>query len=160
MARKKCCGLVDETPGCRRFIPDGAAQGEKVSVSLEEFEAIRLKDLAGLSQVGAAAAMKLSRTTFQRILRSARYKVAKALAEGKQIVFEGGHYHMNNRVFECVDCGKRWEEAPCTAGGKHGYEIACPACGSMKKVKVDSDGTRTACGGQGHGHGHGCCGGH
>lgn len=68
---------------------------------------------------------------------------------------------MKNRVFECVECGNVWEVEPCTAGGKHGYEIVCPKCGSMKKMKVE-EGVKHACGGGGrqHGHGHGCCGGH
>ena len=66
---------------------------------------------------------------------------------------------MANRVFECVDCGQVWEELPCTEGGKHGYEIACPKCGSMKKSKI-SNGMKHACGGQGHDHHeHGAAGG-
>lgn len=66
---------------------------------------------------------------------------------------------MKNRVFECGDCKHVWEEAPCSAGGKHGYEIACPACGSMRKVKLEN-GERHECGGGDHqqGHRHGCCG--
>lgn len=68
---------------------------------------------------------------------------------------------MNNRKFLCLDCGEQWEVPPCTAGGKHGYEIPCPKCGSMKKSRVESDGSQTTCGGgHHHGHGHGCCGGH
>lgn len=135
------------------------------TVSLVEFEAIRLKDMVGLDQGECAAVMGLSRPTFQRILHSARLKVATALACGQRMIFEGGSYLMKNRIFECVDCGQRWEEAPCTAGGRHGYEIACPKCGSLKKMKVAEDGSKTGCGGHqhqhGHGHhGHGCCGGH
>lgn len=162
MARRRCCGLVDEEPYCRRFSPEGREATGVTTVSLEEYEAIRLKDLVGLDQSGCATAMGLSRPTFQRILRSARFKVAAALAGGRQIIFEGGSYVMKNRVFECASCGQRWEEAPCTAGGRHGYEIACPKCGDMKKMKVAEDGTKTGCGGHGpgHGHGHGCCGGH
>ncbi len=66
---------------------------------------------------------------------------------------------MNNRVFECLDCGEIWEVEPCTAGGKHGYEIPCPNCGSYKKAKLLS-GERHVCGGEQHQHssGCGCCG--
>ena len=74
---------------------------------------------------------------------------------------------MKNRKFLCLDCGEQWEVEPCTAGGKHGYEIPCPKCGSMQKTRVEADGSQTACGGahqhgQGHSHGNGhcCCGGH
>lgn len=81
------------------------------------------------------------------------------------IMCKGGSKMVKNRVFECQDCAHKWEVEPCTAGGKHGYEIACPECGSMKKNKLNEDGVKHACGG-GHAHGHdhkhggGCCGGH
>ena len=68
---------------------------------------------------------------------------------------------MKNRVFECLNCKEIWEEIPCSEGGKHGYEIACPKCGSMNKSKI-VDGARHACGGHGHNHHEhgttgGCC---
>jgi phage FluMu protein Com len=62
-----------------------------------------------------------------------------------------------NRRFECEDCGHIWEVEPCTAGGMHGYEIPCPKCGSMNKIKIGDDGQRHMCGGGHHEHGGGCC---
>lgn len=64
---------------------------------------------------------------------------------------------IEHRVFECADCGEAWKVEPCTMGGKHGYEIACPKCGSLKKMKIEN-GLKHACGGGGHAGG--CCGGH
>ena len=64
---------------------------------------------------------------------------------------------MANRIFECAACGDTWQEPDCTAGGKHGYEIACPKCGSMHKLRIEADGQKTSCGGHQGGHG-GCCG--
>ncbi|MDR3565708.1 MAG: DUF134 domain-containing protein [Negativicutes bacterium] len=160
MARKRCCGMIEQMPCCRRFLPENRINPQSVAILFEEIEAMRLKDIAGMDQTACATAMGVSRATFQRILRSARVKVSTALIEGHQIIFEGGNYHMKNRVFECTDCGKRWEEVPCTAGGKHGYEIACPQCGSMKKAKIEEDGAKTACGGAQHQGSGGCCGGH
>lgn len=68
---------------------------------------------------------------------------------------------MKNRVFECVSCHHVWEEEPCTVGGRHGYEIHCPKCGSLKKMKLEN-GRKYICagGGPNKGAGHGCCGGH
>ena len=134
MPRQRCCGLIEEAPDCRGFIPEGGHRGEAVVLGLEELEAIRLKDQCDMEQVDCAAAMAVSRATFQRILRSPRQK---------------------------IDCGKRWEEPPCTEGGKHGYELACPSCGSMKKMRIEEDGSKQACGHNeaGHKHGSGCCGG-
>ena len=169
MARKRCCGLIEHEPDCQRFISEGHKKSKVIELGVEELEAVRLKDLGSLDQADCAAAMGLSRATFQRILQSARRKIAMALVEGRSIIIKGGNYMVKNRVFECQDCGHKWEVEPCTAGGKHGYEIACPQCGSMKKNKISEDGAKHACGG-GHGHGHdhghdhkhggGCCGGH
>ena len=67
---------------------------------------------------------------------------------------------MENRVFECLDCGETWEVEPCSKGGKHGYEIACPKCASMRKTKIDK-GVKHTCGGaEHHDHGDGGCGCH
>ena len=164
MPRRRCCGLIDDEPPCRMFTPTDGYGKEVVRLLYEEYEAIRLKDGVGLEQAEGAAVMGLSRPTFQRILQSARTKLAAALAEGRAIVIEGGNYVMKNRVFECAECAHVWEVEPCSAGGKHGYEIACPKCGCMKKLKIEN-GVKHACGGghhhgEGHSHGHGCCGGH
>lgn len=159
MVRMRCCGIVDEEPVCKQFFAAHETAGEMV-LQLEEFEAIRLKDFDGLEQAEAAKSMGLSRPTYQRVLQSARRKVAAALVEGKHIFIQGGFYKMANRVFECQDCHHVWEVEPCSEGGKHGYEIECPECGSLKKMKL-VNGERHVCGGgQGHVHG-GCgCGGH
>jgi predicted DNA-binding protein (UPF0251 family) len=161
MPRKRCCGQVDEYPVSCRFVSSQNESNETVSLGVEEVEAVRLKDMAGRDQKECAREMGLTRPTFQRILAAARKKIATALAEGKTIVIEGGHFIMKNRIFECLDCGEKWEEAPCTEGGKHGHEIACPKCGSMNKAKV-VEGERRACGSHGgHEHGEDCgCGHH
>ncbi|HMM21761.1 MAG TPA: DUF134 domain-containing protein [Selenomonadales bacterium] len=162
MARRRCCGLIDDEPPCRMFVPRGETGKEAVRLLFEEYEAVRLKDRLGLEQAEGAAVMGLSRPTFQRILQSARTKLAEALVEGRAILIEGGNYVMKNRVFECAECAHVWEVEPCSAGGKHGYEIACPECGSLKKLKIEN-GVKRACGhqpGDSHSHGHGCCGGH
>ncbi len=160
MARRRCCGLVDDPPLCREFSPHLAGSGEPVVLQLEELEAVRLKDLKGWEQATCASVMGLSRPTYQRILQSARSKIAMALVEGRAIIIQGGNYVMKNRVFECVACQHVWSEAPCTEGGKHGYELACPQCGSMKKMKLEN-GVKQACGGgqQEHSQGGCCCGG-
>lgn len=136
MPRQRCCGLIDDAIICQTFIPLGQSPLEGVVIKLEELEAIRLKDQVGLDQAECAASMGVSRATFQRILGAARSKIASALVEGRPIIIRGGHYLMKNRVFECVECGHVWEAEPCALGGKHGYEIACPRCGGMKKMRV------------------------
>ena len=51
----------------------------------DELEALRLCDFKNLDQVEAAKKMRISQSTLQRILSSARQKVAEALTEGKAI---------------------------------------------------------------------------
>lgn len=158
MARRRCCGLIDDTIVCQTFIPQGLSRWPEVLIQLEELEAIRLKDKMGLDQIECAASMGVSRATFQRILGAARSKIATALVEGRPIIIRGGNYVIKNRVFECVYCGQVWEVEPCTAGGKHGYEIPCPKCGNMKKMRLDI-GLKHTCSGGLHGEQSqgGCC---
>jgi uncharacterized protein len=65
-------------------------QLEKVVMTLDEFEAIRLADLDSLYHEQAAARMGISRATFSRIVDSAHAKVADVLAHGKALHIEGG----------------------------------------------------------------------
>ncbi|MBP2626729.1 MAG: hypothetical protein H6Q68_1440 [Firmicutes bacterium] len=72
MYRKRCCGLIEREPNCQRFIPEGQKKPKVIELGIEELEAVRLKDLDRMDQADCAAAMGLSRATFQRILQSAR----------------------------------------------------------------------------------------
>ncbi|WP_088226451.1 DUF134 domain-containing protein [Desulfosporosinus sp. FKB] len=145
MSRRRCCGRIDETIACQTFIPQGYSRWPEVSIQLEELEAVRLKDKLGLDQIECAASMGVSRATFQRILGAAREKIATALLEGRPIIIQGGNYTVKNRVFECLHCQHIWEEKPCSAGGKHGYEIVCPKCGNLEKMRLDN-GIKRPCG--------------
>ena len=58
---------------------------EEVDLSMDELEALRLCDLKDLEQKETAKKMKISQSTLQRILTSARKKIAEALIEGKAI---------------------------------------------------------------------------
>lgn len=161
MARRRCCGIVAQKPRCKLFCARGSAEErEAVRLCLEEYEAVRRKDYLAQEQAQAAQCMELSRPTFQRVLQSARRKIAQALVEGRTISIEGGNYQMAKRVFECQSCGRIWEEPSCAEGGKHGYEIECPQCGSIEKAKLEN-GKKHVCAGHahagGHGHGGGCC---
>ncbi len=58
---------------------------EVIELTVEEAEAIRLKNIENLEQEKAAQKMKTSQSTFQRILSSAYKKIADALINGKAI---------------------------------------------------------------------------
>ena len=58
---------------------------EITNLSLEEVEALRLKNLEDLEQTECAEKMKTSQSTFQRILKSAHKKISDAIINGKAI---------------------------------------------------------------------------
>lgn len=58
---------------------------EEAELAADELEALRLCDYKNLEQIEAAKKMKISQSTLQRILTSARKKIAEALIEGKAI---------------------------------------------------------------------------
>ncbi|GAB4484173.1 MAG: DUF134 domain-containing protein [Thermodesulfovibrionales bacterium] len=74
----------------KAFKPCGIPLGraEKVLLLVEELEALRLCDADGLTQEEAGRRMGVSRGTVQRILESARSKVAAALSGCKAIILE------------------------------------------------------------------------
>lgn len=111
------------------FKPAGIplAQLEEVNLAVEEAEALRLKDIEGLEQEECAQKMNVSRTTFARVLASARRKAADALLNGKAIRIEGGNFEMQRFRFKCIN-GHQWdvpsnEEAAGLTG-------SCPVCES------------------------------
>ena len=63
---------------------------EGVVLTMDEYEAVRLSDLKGLTQEEAAEEMKVHRSTVSRILNSAHLKIADALVNVKVIRIEGG----------------------------------------------------------------------
>jgi predicted DNA-binding protein (UPF0251 family) len=80
---------------------------EDIPLAVEEAEALRLKDLEGLEQEDCAKEMNVSRPTYQRLLNSARRKVADALLNGKAIRIEGGNFEMAVSRFKCHE-GHEW----------------------------------------------------
>ena len=114
---------------------------------VEEAEAIRLKDLEGLEQEECARRMNISRSTFSRILDSARQKVADALLNGKAIRIQGGNFEVAARRFRCSR-GHEWEvpgQGPAAAPPEF-----CPRC-RARHIRPLPPGTCR--GKQGHRHG-------
>ena len=58
---------------------------EEVDLTADELEAIRLHDLGDCNQTKCAQKMRISSSTFQRILFSGHKKIAEALIKGKAI---------------------------------------------------------------------------
>ncbi len=106
---------------------------EEVALTVDEYEAIRLADLWGLSHEEAGRRMGVSRATFGRIIQNARRVVAEALVNGMAIRIEGGNYLAANgraTAYVCEECGNTWKELPDKCG-----DLKCPRC-SQDKVQL------------------------
>jgi predicted DNA-binding protein (UPF0251 family) len=90
MARPLKARLIRFNPGVIYFKPRAVPLSllKEVSLGIDELEALRLCDFKNLDQIEAAKKMKISQSTLQRLLESARKKIAEALIQGKAIKIE------------------------------------------------------------------------
>jgi len=75
-----------------QFGPLDKTGKDQISMTIDEYETIRLIDLEGFTQEMCAGQMKVARTTVQWIYNEARKKLADALVNGKSLRIEGGDY--------------------------------------------------------------------
>jgi predicted DNA-binding protein (UPF0251 family) len=121
---------VASIPEVAYFKPAGIPLGalQDVGLTVEEVEAIRLKDLESLEQEECAQRMNISRPTFHRVLGSARRKIADALINGKAMRIEGGNFALASQPFRCRNDGHEWQ-VPFEVMVS-GRPLACPRCDS------------------------------
>ncbi len=108
MARPHRCRLIDTYPDHWSFAPLYEADSEIVTMSLDEYETIRLLDKEGLKQEECAERMGVARTTITAIYESARRKIAECLVDGKTLQIEGGNYRLSEQY--PVDVKPKGEE--------------------------------------------------
>ncbi|MFZ5642709.1 MAG: DUF134 domain-containing protein [Bacillota bacterium] len=142
MSRPPKCRRVEFLPQLTYFKPAGVPIRDltEVTLTVEELEAIRLKDLVGLEQEACAERMGVSRPTYHRILSAARQKVADALINGRAIKVEGGNFQVVIKHFRCEKCGNQWEEK---CGQRN--ESTCPTCEGAEVLRLNCDGTLFNC---------------
>ncbi len=87
MPRPRLCRKVRINPDITYFKPQGVPLKflNEVELTIEELEALRLKNIKNLGQVECVKMMKTSPSTFQRILSSVYKKVSQALVKGEAI---------------------------------------------------------------------------
>ncbi|PLW99006.1 MAG: DNA-binding protein [Marinilabiliales bacterium] len=142
MPRPESDRIIHEPPLFTEFKPMGipGRNLEQIKLSLDECEALRLADHEGLSHEEAADQLEISRSTFTRLIRKARKKVADFMFLGKILTISGGNVHFKNNIIRCLDCGHIFRVEIDTRVSK------CPECHSNNLLN--------AAGGFGHGN---CC---
>jgi uncharacterized protein len=83
---------------------------EEVILTVDEFEAIRLKDVGGLEQEQCAQRMNISQPTFHRLYLDARRKIADVIVNGKALRIEGGTYEIHPQQGRKRRCYRRGEQ--------------------------------------------------
>lgn len=106
MPRPKQCRIIEGPPRFNGFKPKGVPSRlvKKITLSIDEYESIRLADHLGLEHEEASKRIGISRSVFTRLVERARKKVADALVEGCELVIEGGEYHFEKQYFRCSEC--------------------------------------------------------
>lgn len=137
MARPIKCRKVRFLPDKTYFNPlnskgscldNGESNLDDIILKVEELEAMRLKDIEGLTQQESADKMGVSRQTFQNIIDKGRKKVAIALTEGKAIHINGGNYAFNFCKLKCESCNETYDI------NYMRDKKTCPVCNSEQVV--------------------------
>ncbi len=142
MPRPEKDRIVHNPPLFDEFKPVGISGNllREIELSLDEYEALRLADMLGMSHSEAADEMEISRSTFTRLIEKARRKLADFLINGKLLRINGGNVHFRKNIIKCENCGYMFKIDFETRFAK------CPECGSERLLNL--------AGGFGHGR---CC---
>jgi len=84
MPRPRLRRRIQQHPNIVFYKPQGVPMRnlKNVEITLEEWEALRLKNVKKLDQILAAEKMNTSQSTFQRILKAAQEKISFAIING------------------------------------------------------------------------------
>lgn len=137
MSRRKNFRKMSQMPAVKGFQPYGPAidtASEAVVVHFEEYEAFRLCDYLNYSHQEAAHFMGVSRPTLTRIYASVRRKIAKAFAEARPIVVEGGMVFFEHQWYACSHCSCKFHHALRDAEPE-----SCPLCGAENPIIYNPD---------------------
>lgn len=107
MPRPRKCRKVCSLPKINEFAPSFKEENisDIVTMTVDEYETIRLIDYQNFSQEECSEYMKIARTTVQQIYNNARKKMAKAIVEGHTLKIEGGDYSLCDGQESYCGCG-------------------------------------------------------
>ena len=112
---------VCRMPKSIHFYAAGAEKEHGITMTVEEYETIRLIDHLAFTQEECAARMQVSRATVQMIYAGARKKLARFLIEGIPLQIDGGDYILCSTPGSCEDCkeyGRERQKSICETENK------------------------------------------
>lgn len=131
MPRPRRCRRICTEPDYIHFYPEGSSNRTEVTLTVDEYEVIRLIDLEKFTHEQCARQMDISRTTVTEIYEAARQKLADSLVHGKPLRISGGHYRFCDGSAVCYcqkNCkkanGKILKQTIQTEGANHDMRIA------------------------------------
>ncbi|MEA3500662.1 MAG: DUF134 domain-containing protein [Candidatus Marinimicrobia bacterium] len=132
MSRHQKDRIIFRPPVFTDFKPVGVRSNilNKISLTIDEYEAIRLYDYFGDDHLEAAKKMEISRSTFTRLIKNAHKKIAEFIIEGKSLKINGGNIHFRENIIKCYSCGYMFNS-------NFGDKITtCPSCGSKNLIDL------------------------
>ena len=112
---------VCRMPKSIHFYAAGAEKEHGITMTVEEYETIRLIDHLAFTQEACAARMQVSRATVQMIYAGARKKLARFLIEGIPLQIDGGDYILCSTpgsVEDCKEYGRERQKSICETENK------------------------------------------
>lgn len=128
-SRKRTVFLPPKGRGWRSVNKEAS---DTITLSFDEYEAIKLLDYEGLKQREVADIMNISRPTLTRIYERARKKMARALVRDAHIKIEGGNVEVHESWHFCTNCNISFNV--------YDEHIFCPFCKSANSVENISEG--------------------
>lgn len=133
--RSVCC-----LPKNNKFGPlNSFNEDNSVTMTVDEYEAVRLIDLEGFTQEECAKQMNVARTTVQGIYIEARRKLAESLVNGKVLFIAGGEYKLCDGLNGGCGrgCCKRKMVTCHGTAGKNSDDSSCVKAGETGNVSSD-----------------------
>lgn len=112
MSRPKIQKRICELPKVDTFTPSGSSgnNNDIITMSVEEYEVVRLIDYENLTQEQCASVMGVARSTVQRLYNDARKKLADSIINIKVLKISGGDYSL---------CVKKRDQRMCNGCNRH-----------------------------------------
>jgi predicted DNA-binding protein (UPF0251 family)/predicted Fe-Mo cluster-binding NifX family protein len=125
MGRSKIKRVYSFKPVYKEFTPKNCDNCAAITLNHDEIEAIFLMDSQNMYQDDAAKKMGVSRPTFSKIIKSARFKIATALVSCKKIVIKD-----EKESFKAMIC----------TDSKENFEVIAPVAKYIAVITVENDG--------------------